>query len=326
MLQVFRKIRNWFESDPIIIHLYYAYRFHDKVYVKGRVLQDKRVINYAHDGLVTSFKKMVKRLLTDELRAFRVYIEIGAYRVQSITDDEGYFAEEIENQEGPGVRITGMDATAVSVKILHISAASAYAVISDIDDTIMKTGVTSWLKWRLLINTFFLNPWRRKSYELSSELFHLFRQGQGFNENPVFYISNSPWNMFSYLRQYLKVNGFPKGTLILRDISYSWFKARQIITMHKYSEIESLFTRLTDMNFILIGDAGELDADIYIQIACKYPDRVMAIYIRDLGVVRRSRRISELIDSNPKQNIVLFSHSNELQEHARLQEYILSDA
>src|SRR5690606_12756889 len=69
---------------------------------------------------------------------------------------------------------------------------AAYGVISDIDDTILHTGVTSFLKWRVLKNSLFRNAYDRISFEGSPQLFRALHLGKdGYGKNPIFYLSNS---------------------------------------------------------------------------------------------------------------------------------------
>jgi phosphatidate phosphatase APP1 len=92
--------------------------------------------------------------------------------------------------------------------------------------------------------------------------------------NPIFYVSKSPWNLYAPLIEYLAVQGLPLGPLILRDFGFSTAKN------HKTIAIEDILATYPKLNFILIGDSGEQDPEIYGDIVRRFPGRIGAVYIR----------------------------------------------
>ena len=72
-----------------------------------------------------------------------------------------------------------------------------------------------------------------------------------------------------------------------------------------------------ELNFILIGDSGEKDADIYTEIAKKYPNRILAIYLRNVNHKRKEKRIQKIIDSFTTTPILLVHSSEEAELHAK---------
>ena len=93
-----------------------------------------------------------------------------------------------------------------------------YGVISDIDDTIIHTGVVSTLKWKVLLNSIFKSAASRIPLEGAAEFYHKLHRGRsGNNANPIFYVSHSPWNLYRYLEFFLNQNAFPKGPILLRS-------------------------------------------------------------------------------------------------------------
>lgn len=316
-IKTYRKLKIWFSFDPIIIHVYYAYRYRSIVSIKGRVLQDKLIIDHRNDGIVRSFIKMIKRLMSDEKEDFPIEISLDALTVKTETDDEGYFEVDIENELSIHVVITGQFAMPTNYQITCIEEHADYGIISDIDDTLLITGVVSKFKWRVFSNSFFLNPWRRKSFENAQQLYHSLNKGLGGYSNPLFYVSNSPWNMYSYLFEFIRVNNFPQGFLILRDIGFSIFRRKEIEKKSKYQEIVKILDRCKDLKFVLIGDAGEIDTDIYVTLAQRFPKRIEMIYIRDVSKRKASERVMQLIEKAKPIRVVLFQHSNEVLTHAR---------
>ena len=302
--------------DPITIHIYYAFRYSAKVFVRGRVLQDKIIRNNPEDRWYNVLLNLIRNLLSDEKKNTLVHISYGKERIECSTDLEGYFQSEFEDEQASMVEICSATSHLYKKEIYTIDYKAQYGIISDIDDTLLKTGVTSFLKWKVLMNTFFRNPWKRKSYTGMIGFIDKLKRGIANSNNPIFYISNSPWNLFSYLKDFLKSSGYQDGILILRDISASIFKRKAIEKKNKYKEIAQIFKECHGLPFVLIGDSGEIDTDIYLEISKQFPDRVLAIYIRDLPKSRRKKDITELIGSKADVPIRMFNHASQLEEHA----------
>jgi len=91
---------------------------------------------------------------------------------------------------------------------------------------------------------------------------------------------------------------------------------------HKQNEILDILKAYPNMKFILIGDSGEKDADIYKSIAEKYPNRILAIYLRTVNHKKKIRRIQGLIADFKITPMLLVKTSTEAIEHARLKGFI----
>ena len=198
-----------------------------------------------------------------------------------------------------------------------------YGIISDIDDTILHTGVNSFLKWRLVVNSMIKHHDSRLPLEGSQEFYKLLSRGvSGYNENPIFYLSNSPWNLYNYLTAFLLKFDFPKGVLMLRDIGLTVRKKKSFMEGNKYRKILHILETYPNVKFILIGDAAEIDTDIYLKIASSFPDRILTIYIRTVNKLSKVRRIERLIEQHTDIDVKLIKESSEAIEHAKAKGYI----
>ena len=73
------------------------------------------------------------------------------------------------------------------------------------------------------------------------------------------------------------------------------------------------------MKFILIGDSGQKDPEIYSEEVKRYPNRVPAIYIRDVGIPEKLARIkilSQLVQTDFSTEMVLVSDTEAASKHA----------
>jgi len=148
------------------------------------------------------------------------------------------------------------------------------SVISDIDDTLKISQVAH---SRQLLHNTFLNP-----FATVPGMAPLFRsweeQGAAFH-----YVSSSPWQLFEPLDNLLQASGFPVGSYHLRSYRFgdpSVFKIFLSRKRNKYNIIKSIFRMFPQRRFVLVGDSGEKDAEIYGKIARKFPDQIERILIR----------------------------------------------
>lgn len=149
------------------------------------------------------------------------------------------------------------------------------SIVSDIDDTIKETCVGN--KHELLHNTFMREF---KSVPEMAELYqHWASSGSSFH-----YVSASPWQMFEALDQWRKEDKFPMGTVHLRNFRLRDQLLKKVILHRKgkRSAIQKLIRNLPRRRYILIGDSGEKDPEIYRKIARKFPSNIVGLFIREL--------------------------------------------
>ena len=148
------------------------------------------------------------------------------------------------------------------------------SVISDIDDTIKISQVTD--KRALLANTF-LEPFRAAPGVSTA-------YGRLAAADTVFhYVSSSPWQLYRPLADFMTAAGFPRGSFHLRDFRVkdeTFFNLLKSSMETKPPVIEALLAAYPQRAFILIGDSGEQDPEIYGQIARSHPGQIRHIYIR----------------------------------------------
>ena len=301
-----------FKKDPLQIIPFRTYGRSSHLYLRGRALEDED-IDLESKGLLKVFLNSWKRFETDEVRYAKLIIKLSNGKEYDLeADAEGYYllnetiTEVTESSEWLSYEVSfnscHLDSEIQSNnnfkgEILMPSKKAIFGVISDIDDTILHTGVTSLLKWKAILNTIFVTPSKRKAIKGASAMYHRLYKGKTEQEsNPIFYVSNSPWNLYRYLQYFLRKNNFPKGPILLRDIRMPYDKTPKPELAHKYYEIYNILKTYPELNFILIGDTGEHDADIYKKVAHEYPERIAAIYLIDVKHKGKRMRIEELFN------------------------------
>jgi hypothetical protein len=167
------------------------------------------------------------------------------------------------------------------------------SVISDIDDTIKISHVPAG-KRAVLRNTFLklFQP-----AEGMRERYLGFVDEAGASADTCFhYVSGSPWQLYGPLSRFLfEQEHFPLGTVhmknlrknlldrgALRDIM-AFAVGGDLATLdQKVRQITNLMIHLPRRKFILVGDSGERDPEVYRAIRKLFPDQVIKVYIRDV--------------------------------------------
>ncbi|MCB0667250.1 MAG: DUF2183 domain-containing protein, partial [Saprospiraceae bacterium] len=224
MINIFRK------QDKVIIQPYRGYSSPQRLYLTGRILEDEQINSHREESFFQTLRNNYKIWESDEVAHVPVTLEIADQIHQTITDREGFFmfdeAEGIDSGEREHWLKVLLKANftyrrrqyqiANPAEVFLPDRAAQFGIISDIDDTVLHTDVLSRL--RMLRNTFFYNPYRRKPLPGMSTWIRGLRNGaDGEQKNPVFYVSKSPRNIFNYLATFLQINDFPKGPILLRD-------------------------------------------------------------------------------------------------------------
>ena len=292
------------------IQVYTSFVTRTHLYVKGRILKDSPLLIKPTHGIFSSLIYTLIRAFSREIKFLPVQCIVSGATYEVVTDDEGYF-EIYDNIEGKDVEACVAEISArykhrsnkIDVPIDDLTSDVPVGIISDIDDTIMVTGVKSFFKIKVILNTLFLNPFRRKPIEAAADAFHLI-SNQVEGKGPVIYLSNSPWNMYTYLKTFLEYNGFPEGTLILRDMGWQLLKSKSIIQRNKFIEVEKILIAFSDTNFILVGDTGELDFDIYQELEGKYPERVKQVILNKAGNRKKEKMLEKFVKDNPKYKVL----------------------
>lgn len=164
----------WFgKKDKLQIIAFQGYGTDSHFYARGRALEDEG-IDLAKKGVFNLIWNTYKRFETDEVRNTPVTVTLPNGRtVRGVTDNSGYYKLEdqckdlceLTNGEGwlnfeisfsdPSLRRDVLHKNRFPGEMLIPSSKAQFGVISDIDDTILHTGVVSSLKWKVIFNTVF---------------------------------------------------------------------------------------------------------------------------------------------------------------------------
>lgn len=210
-----------------------------------------------------------------------VRVEVGGRTHEVSADRGGYVDAVLEAELEPGWRearltLGGVGAVA---PVLAVPPGPGTALVSDVDDTTMVTALPRPLlaAW----NSFVLHEHARRPVPGMAALY---RRWLAANPgSPTFYLSTGAWNVAPALRRFLERHGYPAGPLLLTDwgpTNTGWFRSGR---EHKIRSLRRLLDEFPEIDWVLVGDDGQHDPQIYADIAAEHPGRVRVVAIRQLS-------------------------------------------
>ena len=329
-------LKNRYSDDPLTVQPYISYGTEERFYVRGRVLEEKALAKAdADDSAWENFGSAWKRFRSEEVPNARLKIRYGNLTQETKTDDEGFFSLWIDaptplppSEEGfyhvdahllEPLRGTNPPELA-RVPVAVPKEDAQFGIISDMDDTVLQTGATNAVG--MARKVLFGNAKTRVPFEGVSAFYDALQHEQ----NPIFYVSSSPWNLYDLLLEFLETNDIPVGPIMLRDWGVS--PTELLPTSHgdhKREAIDQILETYPDLPFILIGDSGQEDPEIYRGVVHDYPGRILAVYIRSVHEEEaRSEKIQALAEEVEKagSHLILAQDTLEAAEHAAAQGWI----
>src|SRR3954465_1861880 len=274
---------------------YRGYGNSDRAFVLGRILEHTRIASaVASQSRWRNLLAMVQRIDADPLPFARVRARLGGHATEVVADDEGFVRQwlssarklgagewhqvQLEVLAGPD---TPIESTAdVPARVLVPSVTARLAVISDMDDTVLQSEITSFVRAARLM--LLENARTRLPFPGVAAFYRALERGAGGSEaNPIFYVSSSPWNLHDVIADFLDAQEIPVGPMLLRDwdIGPEMMRTRQ----YKLAQIREIMGTYPLLSFILVGDSGQEDPEIYGELVTEFPGRILAIYIRNVS-------------------------------------------
>ena len=267
------------------IQLYPAYVSGGVGAIEGRVIgyEEEQPLSMT-EGRRSNLVRNLGMLVNDERANVTVAVRLMDRQWQATTDEEGYFRIELEQLASLmsgwyqiGGEVTG---STTETGLLVVPESNVHGLISDLDDTILVTEVTS--KRRMLANTLLRNPMQREAVPGTAALYReLAARNADAAAAPTFYLSASPRQLHFAIETFLAYNGYPRGVLITKRVTNdSTSEPLRDQAAYKKVRIEDILARVPHARFTLIGDDGEHDPEIYDDIRRRHPQRIEAIWIR----------------------------------------------
>ncbi|MCS7306548.1 MAG: DUF2183 domain-containing protein [Thermoguttaceae bacterium] len=230
------------------------------------------------------------QFLADGERGKEIRVRLGDRTVSAgISGPDGYFrswvrisaaeARRLATQPGGWIRYTALLPSGDSRILegrMQLIGPKGLSIISDIDDTIKHTQMLD--AHQMLLNSL-VRPFR--PVEGMAELY----QEAAKRGAVVHYVSASPWQLFVPLEEFRQKTGFPAGSFHLQQVRFDPGALAQIFSGpkdFKITQITQILKLFPQRRFILVGDSGQQDPEVYGELARKYPQQVVAIWIRNI--------------------------------------------
>ena len=325
----------------LFIQAYRGYGSDSRLFLMGRVFRQPGFgASWREDMLRRDLIDLIRRLLRKPIVGARVRIHYKDTNTVVHTDQHGFFRVDMELGTIPSdvswhemqlsLDSPADDRATATGEFFTPPSSARYGVISDIDDTVVYTGVanTTRMMWRLFAH----GADSREVFPGVPALYQAFHAGRNNDEgNPLFYVSRAPWSIYQVLSEVFRRHRIPHGpVLILRE----WGMKRGNLLPrrakdHKLDSIRHILGMYPDMRFILVGDSGQRDPEIYNHILREDPGRILGIYIRD---VSNSPERSAAIDRLAREarlagcDLILAADNGVMAEHAASEGLIANPA
>jgi phosphatidate phosphatase APP1 len=291
----FRLEKNLDPSNPVRLMPLAAFTYPGGLFIKGRVLHQRQPITSTdNDSAWDDLIDFYRRMNSDEVPGARLCIHAGAETRTLQSDEEGYFelSLALPALQPPleSIRLEWLSTSetepasdqtkvaSISVPLVQISNMARFGVISDVDDTLLVTNVQN--LFGLARSLFSGRASQRTHFPGAPALYRGLQAGI----NPLFFVSSSPWNLYDLLEETFDYHGLPEHVTFLRDwgISDQEFLPTDNIDF-KLGMLRLIASLFPNLPFLLIGDSGQQDPEIYTRFILENPGRILGVYIRDVS-------------------------------------------
>ncbi|SHN33826.1 Phosphatidate phosphatase APP1 [Cyclobacterium lianum] len=313
--------------DRLRLEVFLALSNGTEVLVKGRVVEAYRQSRpSSKKSALQNILATLRRYAGSSVPDARVRVQWGNFEEVLITDSEGVF-ESLLRLPSQGETVSDVifltlipeeglvpEKEHVERKVRRIDSFYPRAVISDIDDTVIISKATN-LGEKLWLSVS-KNAYTRRPFPGVSEFYQLITRAGRY---PVYYVSSSDWNLFDLIRDFLEYRKIPRGPILLKDAHVNLkniWKSGGGNHDHKLEKIRFLMDFFPQQRFLLIGDSGQHDPELYAEIVREFPGRVEAVYIRRVGKKdpEREKVLNELLSPN---QVAWVKTTAEAMQHAK---------
>ena len=284
--------------------------------------------NYSNN-IVSNIVNLIKLFCIKPIPGAKVQLKWREQIFDTVTEKDGFYKFEWESHgDVPAgwhlVNINLLDTTGNVIKEaegrIFVPHVTQYGFISDIDDTVMVS--YSATIYKRLKEMFTQNAHNRKAFCNVGLHYKLLSTAQTESDvpNPFFYVSSSEWNLYEELNEFCKHNQLPTGVFLLSQVKrwYELFKIGKTKHEGKLLRVYRILNAFPKQKFILIGDNSQADPFIYKTICEKHPEKVFAVYIRNV-VKKNVVATNEILIDIEKNGIFtcLFKTSSEAIAHSK---------
>ena len=210
------------------------------------------------------------------------------------TNDSGHFSYRAALDFIPtNVRVLASDRLSATEEV-RITEPKGVSMISDIDDTIKHSAIGSGAR------EIFRNAFIRDLKDLYVDGVKEWYSTLADMGVQVHYVSNSPWQLYPVLQSYFAGAGLPKGSFHLKQYTGMLQGIFEPVAERKKGTLDRIMSDFPQRRFILVGDSGEADLELYTDVMLANPGRILGVYIRDVTTTSHSRGFFDSAQQSPQ--------------------------
>ena len=230
----------------------------------------------ANEQLMTRLRPFMTMPLANTAITIFFFNENKSQSKSVYTDDSGHFKVRAALDFVPNkVRVLASEKLSATEEVI-ITDSRGVSVVSDIDDTIKHSAIASGAK------EIFKNTFLRELGELTVPGVKEWYMKMANMGVKMHYVSNSPWQLYPLLKSYFALAGLPPGSFHLKQYSGMLQGIFEPAAERKKGSLDRIMHDFPERKFILIGDSGEADLEVYTDIVQEHPGRVLGVFIRDV--------------------------------------------
>jgi phosphatidate phosphatase APP1 len=328
------KLREWMLNKlhitrKPVVRVYHGYAYEGQLLVYGHVLrQSPFTKTHYRKNFWSNSTSLIRLFMVEPFANAMVRMEWGDYILETQTDTDGFFKLDGKvdttmqagwHQVTVEIAMGKYAGTKGEGKVM-IPYPTQYGLISDVDDTFLISHSSNFRK-RLYV-LFTKNARTRRPFEGVVKHYQLLAQANTTPDapNPFFYVSSSEWNLYDYIREFKRNYGLPEGVYLLSQMKqlHEFLKTGQTKHGGKFMRIARVLKEFPHQRFVLLGDDTQQDPDIYLKIVEGFTGRILCVYLRHVGRIRKQSvmEIAEKIASYGVE-VCYFKKSEEAIAHSQ---------
>ncbi len=310
------------QDEPVVAVPYRGFGTLDgRIWLRGSVVEEETLEKPPiRGGLIEDLAITLQRFLASEIMDATVSVRCGEAATTCTTDSDGFFFAELTAGTRPGWQEATVvledfpgrtqDVRRAAGEFLVPPPEARLGIISDIDDTVIRTGINAPLQnIRTVVES---DPEARVAFPGLAPLYRaLQRDGEREVVNPIFYVSSGSWKLYDLIVRFKALNGIPRGPMFMDDWGLDetrWFKSSH--GAHKTATIDRILATYPDLDFILVGDSGQHDAEIYAKALADHGSRIKGIWIRDVSEEARDAEVRDVLEAGRGAGVSTFAETD----------------
>ncbi|CAZ82251.1 unnamed protein product [Tuber melanosporum] len=232
----------------------------------------------AHNALISRLAPFMHRPIPSVPITLFFYNSKMSLSRRLRTSDAGHFFTRVALPFMPThIKVLASETLSANEKVV-LHRAEGFSVISDIDDTVKHSAIS--MGAREMFRNTFTAPLPSLTIQGVADWYSKLAE-EPYSAN-FHYISNSPWQLYPVLKEFFQEAGLPPGSMHLKQYSGMLQGIFEPVAERKKVTVERVIRDFPNRKWVLVGDSGEADLEVYTEVVQKFPGKVLGVFIRDV--------------------------------------------